>query len=186
MLVVEDNADFRKYLDFFLAEKYRVQYAVNGREAFDQLKAGFLPDLILTDWMMPEMDGYQLAVQLKSESSWSHIPLVFLTARSTPEDLSKVMRLGVDDYLVKPIEESALITVLRKILERHQQRKAMQVQSPDEDSEQRPGQDQEWLQKLESETLNGLSDELFSVDVLASKMLMGRSSFYKKCDASPG
>ena len=180
ILLVEDNPDYRKYLDFFLAEKYRVQYAGNGREALDKLKSGFLPDLIITDWMMPELDGFQLAVQLKSGLEWSHIPIVFLTARSAPEDLTKVMRLGVDDYLIKPIEESALFTVLRKILERHQKRKLAQGQSPAEDDEQQSGQDQEWLQKLESETLNGLSDELFSVDVLASKMLMGRSSFYKK------
>ena len=179
ILLVEDNADFQQYLNFLLSDYYHITHASNGREALKILRDGFKPDLILTDWMMPEMDGFQLAQCLKSAQVWCEIPLIFLTARSATEDFNKVMRLGLDDYLIKPVEESTLLTIVGKIMERHQIRKEERHSMSKNEVVKDHVKDQEWLDKLEMETQNRLSDELFSVDILASVMLMGRTNFFK-------
>ena len=95
----------------YLADKfatYRVVKAINGAEALAKLDDGFMPDLILTDYSMPIMDGYALAEQLIKDKRFTHIPIIFLTARTLHKDKMKVLRLGIDDYIVKPFNVDEL------------------------------------------------------------------------------
>jgi CheY-like chemotaxis protein/AraC-like DNA-binding protein len=178
ILLVEDNLDFQHYIDFLLNEYYTILVTSNGLEALNLLYEGHLPDLIISDWMMPEMDGFQLAEKIKLEPKLSSIPIVFLTARSMESDMEKAVRLGIDDYLVKPFEEEALFTVVNQLLKRTKSREDASLKQ--DRIEFNPTDEQGWLETLQKETLDRICNDLFSVDQLASVMLMGRTKFYKE------
>jgi len=114
VLVVEDNPGLRDYMGLVLGEKYQVIFAEHGEVALQKLTSGSQPvDLILSDLMMPVMDGYQLLEKLKSTDTTRHIPIVMLTARAEPADRLHALRIGVDDYLTKPFDEEELLRLLR-------------------------------------------------------------------------
>jgi CheY-like chemotaxis protein/anti-sigma regulatory factor (Ser/Thr protein kinase) len=180
VLLVEDNPDFQQYIDFLLNEYYQVALAGNGREALEMLKSGTRPDLVITDWMMPEMDGMQLSRILAGDSQLSDIPVIFLTARSGDYNNELAIRLGIDDYLTKPFDESVLYTTVDRLIERYRIRKEEGDGNKINLYEDKSEQKRKWLEKLQQVTLKSMGDELFSVDQLASAMLMGRTSFYKE------
>ncbi|MBV6644036.1 MAG: response regulator [Cyclobacteriaceae bacterium] len=101
ILLVEDNHDMRGYLDHQMTE-YNIYEAVNGQEALSLLKSIPRPQLIITDYMMPEMDGYTFMKTLKQLEIFASIPIIFLTARTLESDKLNVLNLGVDDYIIKP------------------------------------------------------------------------------------
>jgi CheY-like chemotaxis protein len=101
ILLVEDNDEMRYYLKEILGDSVTIHETINGREALKWLKTN-TPDLILSDVMMPEMDGYEFLHQLKSDAQLKRIPAVMLTARASEEDLLHGLSLGVDDYIIKP------------------------------------------------------------------------------------
>ncbi|NJM94788.1 MAG: hybrid sensor histidine kinase/response regulator [Cytophagales bacterium] len=103
VLLAEDNMDLRQYLSEKLS-MYNVVTAGNGREAMAALENGLMPDLILTDFMMPEMDGEEMVKTLRQSPRWADIPVIFLTAKSLDSEKSKILNLGVDDYLIKPFD----------------------------------------------------------------------------------
>ncbi len=107
LLLVEDNRDMRQYLDHHMTE-YNIFEATNGREALDLLKSIPRPDLILTDYMMPVMDGAVFIQKLKQDEVFSMIPVIFLTARTLQRDKVEILNLGVDDYIIKPFDMQEL------------------------------------------------------------------------------
>ncbi|MFX1397324.1 MAG: response regulator [Promethearchaeota archaeon] len=121
ILVIDDNKDILFYVKLILeSHGFNVETAENGKEALQILsKVQGLPDLIVSDIMMPEMDGYELFKTISSDPRWNSIPFVFLTARSSPEDIRLGKILGVDDYIVKPIKEKDLIAIAKGKISRH-------------------------------------------------------------------
>jgi len=117
ILFVEDNKDLRKNAALVLElEGYEVQVARDGREALDLLEGGLVPDLIVSDIMMPRMDGYQFFEAVRQIPSLRAVPFIFLTARGSRRDISTGRMMGADDYLVKPFEpEDFLIAVENKL-----------------------------------------------------------------------
>ena len=113
VLVVEDKASLTQMLKFlFLSKGLKVEVAFNGREALE--KAGsLLPDLILLDIVMPEMDGFEVLEKLKSEEATSGIPIIMLTARKSREDMRKAKELGAVEYITKPFKA---VEVVDKVL----------------------------------------------------------------------
>lgn len=112
VLVVEDHPDMRAYICDLLAPLYHVIPAENGREALQLLKTEFdeaAPALIISDVMMPDMDGFQLCKTIKQNPKFQHIPLILLTARAEDEDRLEGLGLGADDYIVKPFNASELL-----------------------------------------------------------------------------
>ena len=107
ILIVEDNLDICQYLQIILQEDYQVTFANNGAEGLAKLEKQ-TPDLILTDLMMPVMDGFEFMKKVKSQDKWRAIPVIALTARSEMTDKLHALRIGVDDYLVKPFLEDEL------------------------------------------------------------------------------
>lgn len=117
VLFVEDNADLRENAALVLGlEGYRVKVARDGREALDILETGFTPEVIVSDIMMPRMDGYEFFDAVRQKNHLKAVPFIFLTARGSRHDVSLARSLGVDDYLVKPFEpEEFLIAVQNKL-----------------------------------------------------------------------
>ena len=114
ILVVEDNVDLLYNLNLLLeSNNYKPITAKNGKEAIEILSTlGEIPDIIISDIMMPKMDGYEFFKVISNEPRWNRIPFLFLSARSTPKDIRFGKLLGVDDYLTKPFDEKDLLAIL--------------------------------------------------------------------------
>ena len=121
VLIVEDNQSLRDYLSLILEPHYTIVKAENGSIALEMmnqstLNSSFKPDLILSDVMMPIMDGFQLLSALKTSDVFCTIPVIMLTARAELQDKLKALRIGVDDYLIKPFEEEELLARIENLL----------------------------------------------------------------------
>ena len=128
LLIVEDHDILREGLQLLLeTEGYRVAAAMHGQDALNQMET-VTPDLILSDISMPEMDGYTFYEAVRARPEWVAIPFIFLTARGDRDDVFTSRKLGVEDYLVKPIQRHELITTIRSRLERSQQLMLVQLQ----------------------------------------------------------
>ena len=109
VLVVEDHDDLRNYLAGCLGQHYRVLTATNGCEALAQAQTE-IPDLVVSDWLMPDMDGVQLCQTLKTDERTSHVPLILLTSRSSTESKLEGLGAGADDYVTKPFNLNVLLS----------------------------------------------------------------------------
>lgn len=116
ILVVEDNGDMRGYIRSILREQYNVLEAANGEEALHILNSNPV-DFIVSDLMMPVMDGIELSRRVKETFAISHIPFLMLTAKTSQEARLESYRIGVDEYLLKPFDETLLLTRIQNILE---------------------------------------------------------------------
>ncbi len=122
ILVADDNEDTRLLVSMILNKMgFHCETAESGRAALDKLESGLSPDLILSDVMMPEMDGYTFFQNVQNRSEWRRIPFIFFTMKDSIDDIQKGRELGVDDYLTKPIMPDALIAAVRGKLKRFKQ-----------------------------------------------------------------
>lgn len=117
ILVVEDNYDFRNYLQSILEGQYEVILAKNGKEGLKVLKKE-MPDLIISDIMMPEMNGLEFVNSLRSKKRYQHLPVIFLSAKNEEKDVETGLSTGADVYLAKPVRSSILLTQIIAILRR--------------------------------------------------------------------
>ncbi|MFA5649470.1 MAG: ATP-binding protein [Bacteroidales bacterium] len=116
ILIVEDNRDIALYLKSLLVERYNVITAHNGEEGLDVAEKS-VPDLVITDLMMPVKDGYQFACDMKQNRLLDHIPVIMLTAKTSDEDRIKGLRCGVEAYITKPFQQEELLVRVENILE---------------------------------------------------------------------
>lgn len=119
ILVVEDEKMLRKLLEYRLGKHYEVETAANGEDALACMDS-YMPDLIISDIMMPKMDGFALQSALQSDKNKRVIPFIFLTARSDEPARQEGARMGVDDYITKPFDIDQLLTRIDRLLERTQ------------------------------------------------------------------
>lgn len=119
LLVVEDNDDLRDFLASILESEYEVTQAVNGREGLEKARA-MHPDFILTDVMMPEMDGLSMVREIKHDANTSHIPIVILSAKASMDDRIEGLKLGVNDYITKPFSATYLKQRMANIISNQQ------------------------------------------------------------------
>ncbi|MEM7036545.1 MAG: response regulator, partial [Bacteroidota bacterium] len=189
ILLVEDNHSLRQYLTGILKPKYRVTTARNGAEAIQILQAKGRFDLILSDIMMPIMDGFELLERLKCEHKWWTIPVVMLTARADMEGKVKALRTGVDDYLRKPFEEEELLARIDNLLKyrpRVQKSEAQTATTSDDAVKEVPLHEQEWLISLEENARKGLPDPGFNIDRLADDMALSRRQLERRVKSLTG
>lgn len=116
ILIVEDNRDIALYLKSLLVERYNVITAHNGEEGLDVAEKS-VPDLVITDLIMPVKDGYQFACDMKQNRLLDHIPVIMLTAKTSDEDRIKGLRCGVEAYITKPFQQEELLVRVENILE---------------------------------------------------------------------
>jgi signal transduction histidine kinase/DNA-binding response OmpR family regulator len=186
LLIIEDNPDLRKYVTKVLTDYYKVYEACDGEEGF---KKSFekIPDLIISDIMMPKMNGFQLCKALKSDSRTSHIPIIILTAKATLKDKIEGMETGADEYLMKPFEAEELKARIKNLLE---QRKRIHEHFQKyefllDDSGFTP-MDQKFLQNTLQVINKHISDGNFSVEILAENLAVHRSLLHQKLVALIG
>ena len=181
VLVVEDNSDMRAYIKENLEKDYKILEAKNG-EAGVQNALKYIPDLIITDVMMPAMNGFELTGRLKVDNKTSHIPIIMLTAKADEESKLKGLDIGVDDYLIKPFSTKELqarvnnLIKLRRLLkERYKEISAI---NPSE-IEAKPI-DKEFLDKVFSNIKDHIENPSFSVTILAGEVGMSVSQLNRK------
>lgn len=182
ILVVEDNNDLKEFINLILSEKYVIIMAEDGVIALEKLKK-VEPDLIISDIMMPNMDGYELCHLIKSNKNTSHIPIILLTALSGQSHQLKGYQLGADNYIAKPFDNEMLIhTVENTIATREALRQNIMHMlncETNEEFETNP-QDKKFIDELVSIINANLNDPSFSINVLSREMAMSRSSLFNK------
>ncbi|MEM1320038.1 MAG: ATP-binding protein [Bacteroidota bacterium] len=183
LLIVEDSYSLRDYLQYILNYSYHTVAVENGQLALDILsnQAASI-DLIISDVMMPIMDGIQLLKLLKSRDYFCHIPVIMLTARAESRDRLRALRIGVDDYLIKPFVEEELLARIENLLRNHQFRKLAQ-QQPEDAGPPPPSVsaiDQEWLLRLEQVIDNRLGQFGLTAEEVAHEMAVSRSQLFRQ------
>ena len=187
ILIVEDNHDMRRYLNGCLAQSYDMIEAENG-EAGYRAALKKIPDLVVSDVMMPEIDGFELCQKLKIDERTSHIPIILLTARASTESKVEGLETGADDYLVKPFDAEELQVRIKNLIE---QRQKLRERFQREIILQ-PGQvlssswDEKFLQKAMALVQAEMANADFGVPELVSGVGMSRMQLHRKLHALTG
>lgn len=116
ILLVDDKGEFRRLVKIFLSKNYEVETAENGLQALAQLQSGYLPDAIVSDLVMPEIDGKVLVEQVKISGMFNHIPVIILSNIDKSSEKIELIKLGADDYLVKPFNPEELEVRIERLL----------------------------------------------------------------------
>jgi len=184
ILIVEDNPDLRNHMRSLLKEDYVVKESVNGKEGIaDALE--IVPDIIISDLMMPEVDGVELCDSLKTNEKTSHIPIILLTAKADRDTKLEGLKTGADDFLTKPFDNEELTVRIQNLITQREtlQEKFMQtlalgpakiaVDSPDE----------LFIKKALQQVEDHLSDSTFTVELFQTEMGMSRMQLHRKLKA---
>lgn len=187
LLLVEDNEDFRGYLRNSLASSYTILEAANGKQGFEKALVA-LPDLIVTDVMMPEMNGIDLCRKTRTDPRTSHIPVILLTARTAEEQKLEGFESGANDYITKPFNFEILLARIKNVLEQRERfHKLLQKHFDVKASEIKiTSLDEKLIQRAVSTVEDHISDPDFSVEELSREMGMSRVHLYKKLLALTG
>jgi pentatricopeptide repeat protein len=191
VLVVEDHDELRNFISSIVKEKYTVIAAKNGEEGW-ALATEQLPDLIISDVMMPLMSGTELCEKIKTDERTSHIPVILLTAKADLESRLTGLKTGADDYLAKPfsteelsIRSHNLLEQRRKLAEKYKQ----QISSPPPalfilpESPQEPSLDERFLNRARERVLANLDNSTYGVEEFATDMNLSRAQLFRKLKA---
>lgn len=181
LLIVEDNEDLQKFLKDKFLDSYHVTTASDGEEGLEMARK-ILPNLILSDIMMPKKDGIELLDALKNDVSTSHIPVVLLSAKFSIESQIEGLRYGADYYLPKPFNFTLLKAAVDNIVSRRKQA-FQQIQDKEEVVEAEnvlTEYDRIFLSKILEVVENNLNEPDFNIDDVSESMGMSRSAFYRK------
>jgi DNA-binding response OmpR family regulator len=182
-LVVEDNPDVAKYIVSCLAGKYRVKWAPDGKQGVDAA-IEIIPDIIISDVMMPEKDGFEVTETLKQDERTSHIPIVLLTARVTDDDRIKGLSHGADAYLTKPFNKQELFVRLEQLIKirRNLQEKYSKVEIKLAEKK-KPAGEEKFLKKAITIIEKNLDNSEFNGALLAAELNLSESQLYRKLKA---
>lgn len=181
LLIADDNSDFRDFIKGLFSDSYQVITAADGNEAFKRTLE-FVPNLILSDVMMPEMDGYAFCRKIRSDIRTSHIPVILLTAKNSEENRYEGIEAGADDYIAKPFNIEMLSLKIAKIVEKQkklQQSFKNKITISTTDIEI-TSMDEKFVKKAVSIVEQNISNTEFLVSDLSQEMNMSRVYFYKK------
>lgn len=187
LLIIEDNSDVVVYLESMLEDNYEIRIAGDGQEGID-LALELIPDLILSDVMMPRKDGFEVCETLKTDLRTSHIPIVLLTARADVESRIAGLEHGADAYLAKPFNQRELLVrlekllALRKVLQERYQTHDWRIQSKDPAIRR----EDEFIARVRQAIENHIDDEDFAVDQLCRSVGISRSQLHTKLKALTG
>lgn len=193
IMIVEDNLELQEFVQQLLAKDYQTLLFKDGQEALDFLQKQDnhqLPiDLILSDIMMPRLDGYGLLEAVKADNRLHRIPMVMLTARNKETNKLRALRMGVDDYLTKPFSPLELQARLKNLLYNYQQREAFRKASLEinPDFGETVSADQAWLEQLEKVVLDALDKQLdLKEELLADALMISGRQLRRKIKSLTG
>lgn len=187
ILIVEDDADMRTFVREELEDEYEISEAVNGEEGFKEaINSG--PDLIISDIMMPQMDGLEFCKKIKSDERTSHISVILLTARSSQEYKMEGLGTGADDYIIKPFYSKELLVKIHNILEtrkkiREKFGKSLQLEPS---SVEITSVDQKFIKRAIEIIEEHMDDSEFTVESYSKLIGMSRVSLYNKLKSLTG
>ncbi|MDF1546837.1 MAG: two-component regulator propeller domain-containing protein [Bacteroidales bacterium] len=181
IIIVEDNLDMLQFLERKLAESYNIEPAGNGKLAWQRI-LDLLPDLVVTDLMMPEIDGMELCKLIKEDQRTSHIPVIILTAKASIENRIDGFKTGADDYLEKPFKiEELLARIENLILQREKlKNKYVKMMGFETETIQVTGMDEQFLKKALSEVEKNLLNAEWNVNKFSESMNMSHSQLFRK------
>lgn len=187
ILIVEDHREFRNYLKDCLIENYQVLTASNGLEGLE-IARHVVPDLVISDWMMPMMDGEELCKKIKGDIKTSHIPVVLLTAKKSEENLLKGLDSGCNLYLTKPFNLEVLQLNVKNLLrernmKQEQNRRKIEINTSEIEV---VSMDDQLIQKAVALVELHIEDPLLSVEFLSKELGMSRVHLYKKLQSLTG
>jgi signal transduction histidine kinase/DNA-binding response OmpR family regulator/ligand-binding sensor domain-containing protein len=194
ILLVEDNADVVAYTASCLPD-YRLAVGKDGREGFE-IAAEIIPDLIITDVMMPFVDGFELCQQLRSDEHTSHIPIIMLTAKADMESKIEGLEKGADAYLEKPFNREELLTRIKKLLELRQNLQQYYLKNAGLNNYATPAVPAEvitehkiedaFVKRIREAVEQHLAETNFTVEQLCKLVFMSHSQLHRKLDALTG
>jgi signal transduction histidine kinase/DNA-binding response OmpR family regulator len=184
LLIIEDNADLLAFIRSVFKDQYTILTAANGRIGY-QIAIERMPDLIISDVMMPEMDGIAFLQKVREDERVNHIPVILLTARNELETKLQGLRSGADDYIAKPFSTEELRTRVDNLIE---QRKLLAVKYRERfitaaTPVSVASADDKFIQKVVKSIEDHLGDPLFSVEKLASEVNLSRAQLFRKLKA---
>jgi signal transduction histidine kinase/AraC-like DNA-binding protein/streptogramin lyase len=190
VIVVEDNTDIADYIKESLSEQYDVVTAPNGQVGLNKALQ-LTPDIVVSDVMMPVMDGIELCQQLKNDIRTSHIPVILLTAKDTLENKKEGYIAGADSYITKPFSSSLLLTRINNLLEtRRKLAQKMDITQLSEKKEQLNvyinQHDNDFINRVSDIINDNLAEESLDITFVADRMNMSSSSLYRKMKALTG
>jgi two-component system, cell cycle response regulator len=181
ILLVEDNPEMLEVIADELSEHYQVQVARDGIQAIKVLKNESV-DLVITDIMMPFMDGFELCKTIKSDVEFSHVPVILLTAKNTLQSKIEALGLGADAYIEKPFDSELLLAQIANLLHNRKKLKQYFAHSPIAklNSMAYTRSDEFFLEKLDTTIQKNIDDTDLDVDKLARLMNLSRTSLFRK------
>ncbi len=187
LLIIEDNPDVQRFLLSFLRLHYRLLTAENGRTGIEKAVEQ-VPDIIISDVMMPEKDGFELCDTLKKDTRTSHIPIILLTARATVEDRIAGLERGADAYMAKPFHQAELLTRLQNLLDtrRRLQERYLNLDKPVRQSTADERVEDTFLLELRQTIEREMLNSTFSIQYLCRQMVMSRMQLHRKIKALTG
>ncbi|UAB84261.1 response regulator [Zunongwangia sp. SCSIO 43204] len=191
ILLIDDNPDIHHYLSSILKEKYDLLHALNGQEGIN-MAIKHVPDLIVSDIMMPEKSGIDLTSALKSRKETTHIPIILLSAKDTQESIVIGYKEGADDYITKPFSTAILKARIRNLLDRKftLQKNLLQKEENEETANTAESQqvkiEKKFLKKFEKKVHEHIQVQGKMVELISKEMGMSRASLYRKIKALTG
>jgi signal transduction histidine kinase/ligand-binding sensor domain-containing protein/DNA-binding response OmpR family regulator len=180
LLIVEDNIDLMNYLSQNLENHYRILTAINGKKGLDEA-IKYIPDLIISDVMMPEMDGLEMSGKLKTDERTNHIPVIMLTAKADRDSKLEGLQTGADDYMIKPFDQEELQVRIKNLLEQRQRlREKFRKEFAADLSGLEASPEDQFLKKVH-DILNGHIDEPeYTIEQLSGELHLSRSQVFRK------
>ena len=179
ILIVEDNVDLLRLMKRLLQPRYHVLTAGNGREALQLIQTNRV-DIVISDVMMPEMDGYELTDHIKQNEIYSHLPIILLTAKTTEDDKQKALLTGADAYIVKPFKIRDLQLHIDNLIANRQRIHADATTPVEEPANLMSPDDREFLERASKCVFDNLSDSDYDREAFASDMGTSVSTLYNR------
>lgn len=188
MVIVEDNTDMCKFIQNSFRNQFEVLLAYDGMEG-EKLIRDIMPDIVITDLMMPNADGLTLIKNIKQDTDFCHIPIIVLTAKQYDENRLEALRAGADDYITKPFSPAILDARVTNIMQQRQRlqekfRRNLLTLTPDQKKDISP--DEAFLAKLMNVMEKNMDNNALTVDELVSEMALGRTVFFNKIKSLTG
>lgn len=185
LLIIEDNRDVVAYMERLLRHDYQIETAQDGQAGIEKAFE-LIPDIIISDVMMPGKDGYEVCEILKSDDRSSHIPIILLTAKATETDKIEGLKTGADAYLMKPFNKEELFVRLEKLLDLRHTLQKRYTEHPSTQVKTEPTRDDVFIQKIRQSIEENIADSELGIAQLCSAVHLGPTQVFRKLKALTG